>query len=72
MNKMMELYRKLDKAERAYLELRDAKSNGCCAGMSIVGVLMYDAKIEAAWEECRKINQEITVELVRRKENAED
>jgi len=32
--------------EKEYLELRDAKSNGCCYGMPIAQVLKYDAKIE--------------------------
>lgn len=47
-DRIRELYRLRDKAEAAYLDLRDAKSNGCCHGFSIPQVLAYDDKILAA------------------------
>lgn len=37
-----------EQAYNEYMDLRDAKSNGCCHGYTIPQVLAYDAKIEAA------------------------
>ena len=45
-----ELYNKYMKAEDEYYKLRDAKSDGCCHGMSLYEVLAYDNKIIAAAE----------------------
>jgi hypothetical protein len=40
-------------AEDAYYELRDAKSNGCCAGMNVLQVDAYDCKIIDAADKVR-------------------
>lgn len=45
---LKELRKTEDAAAREYLELRDAKSNGCCHGLSIMDVLAYDARIMKA------------------------
>jgi hypothetical protein len=37
-----------DAALDEYFRLRDAKSDGCCHGMTIPQVLAYDSQIEAA------------------------
>lgn len=57
-NAQREAWLAVDKAEREYLALRDAKSNGCCVGMSIVGVLIYDSKIEKAAAKVRELQEE--------------
>jgi len=55
MNKLYQEYRKaMDEVRAAddeYLRLRDAKSDGCCVGLSLIGVLAYDAKIMRAYQE---------------------
>jgi hypothetical protein len=51
-------------AEDAYLDLRDAKSSGCCAGMNLFQVLEYDSKIEAAHKKLRETLQEVKNQYV--------
>lgn len=56
MSELRQLMTATSIAEDRYLELRDAKSNGCCVGMSIREVLAYDDNIMAAWadlQNCR-------------------
>ena len=42
------LYRDLNYAQDDYLDLRDAKSNGCCSNMSIREILAYDETVMEA------------------------
>jgi hypothetical protein len=62
-NKYHELMRSLFDQRRAaedkYLELRDAKSNGCCWGLPLRDVLIYDDSIMAAKAEIDRIDAEI-------------
>ena len=44
----IELYNRYMTAVNEYYKLRDAKSNGCCHGMSLYEVMAYDSKIIAA------------------------
>ena len=44
----IELYNRYMSAVKEYYRLRDAKSNGCCHGMSLYEVMAYDSKIIAA------------------------
>lgn len=56
---LKELWRRRDAARDKYLELRDAKSNGCCHGMTIPEVLRYDEQIMSAAKEVDLIDAEI-------------
>ena len=49
-----ELYNRYMNAVNTYYKLRDAKSNGCCHGMSLYEVMAYDSKIIAAANEMDK------------------
>ena len=46
-----ELYDVYMKAIDEYYKLRDAKSNGCCHGMSLYEIAAYDRKVEEAVRE---------------------
>lgn len=61
--KLKELWQRRDAASTKYLELRDAKSNGCCYGLTIPQIVAYDMKIESAAEEVKKIDAEIKAHL---------
>ena len=54
---LKELYKAEDAAAREYLELRDAKSNGCCHGKSMMEVLEYDALIMKAYQKLQAAQQ---------------
>ncbi len=51
---ILAMYKEADRLRDIYLELRDAKSDGCCHGMTIPEILKYDARIMAAYENMRK------------------
>lgn len=60
----MDKWKAMRAAEDKYLELRDAKSNGCLGfNPSILQVLAYDRKIEAAYAEYEKAKKEWAEEL---------
>ena len=48
-----------NKALDEYLELRDAKSNGCCHGWPISKIIEYDNRIEAAAERLKDARAEV-------------
>jgi hypothetical protein len=50
--RLMELYELRRQAGDEYLELRDAKSNGCCSNKSLWQVLAYDELINEAARGC--------------------
>lgn len=56
--KIIDVHKRLNEARDKYLELRDAKSNGCCHGMTILQVMAYDRKITDAYKEVEKLLQE--------------
>lgn len=51
---ILAMYKEADRLRDIYLELRDAKSDGCCHGMTIPEILKYDARIMAAYENMAK------------------
>ena len=62
-------------AENKYLELRDAKSNGCCAHMDLIEVLNYDHQILRAFNElmeAREREDVLTDRLIQAKRRLEN
>lgn len=57
MGEMLELRKDSDFQRDLYLELRDAKSDGCCHRMSVSEVLAYDRTIMQAHERYQKAEQ---------------
>lgn len=51
---ILAIYKEADRLRDIYLELRDAKSDGCCHGMTVPEILKYDERIMAAHENMRK------------------
>lgn len=60
-----DLWKALNRAEKEYLRLMDAKSNGCLSGKPILEVLEYDKKIEQAWLKCRRLHEQCMNLLVK-------
>ena len=58
-----ELYNKYMEAIEEYYKLRDAKSNGCCHGMSLYEVIEYDNKIIAAANAMNKAREAYLVSI---------
>ena len=59
----MELYNKYMEAIKEYQKLRDAKSNGCCHGMSLYEVIEYDNKIMTAVTTMNKAKEAYLVSI---------
>lgn len=57
--RLMDLFGLEREASENYFTLRDAKSNGCCSGMSIGEILAYDDQLVAASRELQELRDEI-------------